>query len=394
MAESFSKVGIGWQVGVPSGWGTYGVNLAVELAKRGIEPALFLLSAHLKLTQPQIELLRPLVAKHKDWYAAATAGGLKLDFPMLHPMGDGFGFHDVLNGVRGRPNVGVPFFESAVIPPENIAAAKQFDLIIAGSSWNAEILAKHGVKQPVRLCLQGVDLTLFNPGPKAGHFGDRFVVFSGGKLEYRKGQDLVVAAFKRFYAKCPQALLVTAWHSPWPQLAAGLKASPHVVANAGVRPDGNLDVTSWLLANGLPDMAFHDIGPIPNAAAPQLLRDVDLAVFPNRCEGGTNLVAMECMACGVPVALSRNTGHLDLITPDNCYSLDMQIPIGAVTKRPDMEGWGESTVDELVATMERAYRDRADAKRRGTAAAAFMQNWGWPAQVERILAAVNECKSV
>lgn len=394
MSVNFSKVGIGWQVGVPSGWGTYGVNLAVELAKRGIEPALFLLSTKLKLTQPQVDLLRPLVAKHKDWYAAAAAGGLVLDFPMLHPMGDGFAYHDVLNGVRGQPNVAIPFFESAVIPPENIEAAKRFDMIIAGSTWNAEILAKHGVKQPVRVCLQGVDLELFQPGPKTGYFGDRFVVFSGGKLEYRKGQDLVVAAFKRFHAKHPQALLVTAWHSPWPQLAEGLRTSPHVTAVAGTKPDGTLDVSSWLLANGLPAAAFHDVGPIPNAATSQLLREVDMGVFPNRCEGGTNLVAMEAMACGIPVALARNTGHLDLIRPDNCYSLDLQIPVGEVTKRDYMVGWGESSVDELAAVMERAYSDRQDAKRRGDAAAAFMKNWGWPAQVDRILSAINECKSV
>jgi glycosyltransferase involved in cell wall biosynthesis len=394
MGEGFSKIGIGWQIAVPSGWGTYGTNLTVTLAARGIEPVLFLLASKLRVTQAQIDLLRPLVARQKEWYDAAQRGGLVVDFPLLHPMGDGLKFHDILNGLRGRPNVAIPFFESAVIPPENIEAAKQFALIIAGSSWNAEVLARHNVKIPVRTCLQGVDLELFTPGPKAGHFGDRFVVFSGGKLEYRKGQDLVVAAFKRFHAKYPQALLVTAWHSPWPQLAGGLKNSPHVVTTAGVKADGTLDVGSWLLANGLPPAAFHDMGPIPNPATPQVLREVDLAVFPNRSEGGTNLVAMECMACGVPVALARNTGHLDLIKPDNCYSLDMQIPIGQVTNRPDMEGWGETSVDELVATMERAYHDRADAKRRGAAGAAFMQDWGWPAQVDRLLAALNELKSV
>jgi glycosyltransferase involved in cell wall biosynthesis len=288
----------------------------------------------------------------------------------------------------------VPFFESAVIPPQNLEDAKRFDLIIAGSSWNAEILAKHNLQVPVRTVLQGVDLELFQPGPKAKHFGDRFVVFSGGKLEYRKGQDLAVAAFKRFHAKHPDALLVTAWHSPWPQIAGGLQASPHVVSTAGVKADGTLDVGSWLLANGLPPTAFHDMGPVPNPAMPQVLREVDMAIFPNRCEGGTNLVAMECMACAVPVALSRNTGHLDLIKPDNCYSLDMQIPIGQVTKRPTMDGWGETSIDELVATMERAYTDRADAKRRGAAGAAFMRSWGWPAQVDRLLAVLNEFKSV
>lgn len=389
MAGNFSQVGIGWTIGMPSGWGTYGVNLAVELARKGIEPAIFLVSPEMRVRRPQMDLLQPALVKQQEWRARSRAGNLTLDFPMLLSLNDGLEFFDALSGTRGAPNVGIPFFESATISPENVAGAKIFDLIIAGSSWNAEIMARHGVTH-VRNCFQGVDLELFKPGPKAGRFKDRFTVFSGGKLEYRKGQDLVVAAFKKFYTRHDDALLVTAWHNPWPQVAEGLCISPHVSRPPRLTKEGTLDVAGWLLANGLPKTAFHDLGAISNTETAPLLREMDLAIFPNRCEGGTNLVAMECMACGVPTALSRNTGHLDLITADNCYSLEMQIPMGEVTNRKAWEGWGESSIDELVANMELAYSDRTDAARRGAAAAAFMKDWGWPAQVERLLAALKE----
>jgi glycosyltransferase involved in cell wall biosynthesis len=390
MAGDFSQVGIGWTVGVPSGWGTYGVNLAVELARKGIEPALFLASRDLRIPTAQMELLQPALLKQPDWQARAKGGGFKLDFPMLLSLGDGLDFYDVLSGARGAPTVGVPFFESAVIPEENVSKARMFDLIVAGSTWNAEVMTRHGVA-PVRKCFQGVDLDLFKPGPKTGRFAGRFAVFSGGKLEYRKGQDLGVAAFKRFYQRHNDALLVAAWHNPWPKTAAqGLSISPHVNGPPGLTREGQLDVIAWLRANGLPETAFHDLGSIANFETASLLREMDLAIFPNRCEGGTNLVAMECMACGIPAALSRNTGHLDLIAADNCYSLDMQIPMGAITNRREWEGWGESSIDELVTKMERAYTDRADAARRGMAGAAFMKDWGWPAQVDRLLAVLRE----
>jgi glycosyltransferase involved in cell wall biosynthesis len=385
----FAEVGIGWEVGVPSGWGTYGVNLAVELARMGIAPALFLVSSKTNLPAEQLESLRPALTKQRARLTAARAGGLPLDFPMLYSLGDGLDFEDVLMGARGSPQVGVPFFESATIPQANLEGARAFDLIVAGSSWNAEVMARHGLTH-VRSCLQGVDLTLFKPGPKTGRFKGRFAIFSGGKLEYRKGQDLVVAAFKRFHARHADALLVTAWHNPWPKIAARLALSPHVAGPPGTKPDGSLDVPGWLRANGLPDDSFHDLGTLANASTAPLLREMDMAVFPNRCEGGTNLVAMECMACGIPTALARNTGHLDLIAPDNCYSLDMQLPIAALTGRPDLEGWGETSIDELVAKMEQAYTDRADAARRGAAAAAFMQSWGWPAQVQRLVGVLRE----
>ena len=61
-----------------------------------------------------------------------------------------------------------------------------------------------------------------------------------------------------------------------------------------------------------------------------LLKRVNAAIFTNRGEGGTNLVAMEAMASGVPVIISNNTGHVDIINEDWCYPLTKQKPISEV----------------------------------------------------------------
>jgi glycosyltransferase involved in cell wall biosynthesis len=111
---------------------------------------------------------------------------------------------------------------------------------------------------------------------------------------------------------------------------------------------------------------------------PPILREMDAAVFTNRSEGGTNLVAMECMACGIPVVLSRNTGHLDLIKNDNCYPLDDQ---RAVENRwnsvGDVACWGESQVDEVVERFEQIFADRETARKRGLRAARMMLGMTW-----------------
>jgi glycosyltransferase involved in cell wall biosynthesis len=346
-----------------------------------------MVSAEAALADAQRAVLAPALAAYPKWYNARLAGPASYDFPILHALGDKLDFPPDTAGLNGRPDVGVVFFESAVIPAANLEGAKRFALIVTGSTWNTDILARHGFDRTV-FCPQGVDLSLFKPVPRVGAFAGRFAVFSGGKLEYRKGQDLVVAAFKRFHSRHPDALLVTAWHSPWTAFAQSVAMSPHVSGLPGVKAAGQLDVAGWLVANGLPADSFVEVGLLPNSAIPSLLQEVDLAIFPNRSEGGTNLVAMECMAMGVPVVLSRNTGHLDLIRSDNCYSLDMQIPVGAVTGRPDLDGWGESSIDELVARMEEAYTDRARAEAIGKAGHAFMQTWDWPTQIERFLKAL------
>ncbi len=39
----------------------------------------------------------------------------------------------------------------------------------------------------------------------------KFVVFSGGKLEFRKGQDLAVAAMRIFMQRHSDVVFITAW---------------------------------------------------------------------------------------------------------------------------------------------------------------------------------------
>ena len=386
---AFNRVGIGWQIGVPSGWGTYGVNLAVELSRRKIEPELFFLANPLNLLPDHQETLSGALKRQPDRYAAFRRGSVNLDFPLLHALGDKLDFPDIVRGLSGSPNVGVVFFETAKIPDANIKPIEDFALIVTGSSWNAEVLRAHGLEN-VRNCPQGVDPRIFAPGERSDRFDGRFAIFSGGKLEYRKGQDLVVAAFKVFRERHPEALLVSAWHNPWPEAAKSLGMSTHVDAVPDTNADGQLDVKKWLGDSGLPEESFLDLGPLANSQSAGVLRDVDLAVFPNRCEGGTNLVAMECMACGVPVVLSRNTGHLDLIQSNNCYALDFQIPIGEITGRDDLEGWGESSIDELIAKMEEAFQNRDEAKQRGAAGSAFMSEWTWERQVGQLIGALEE----
>jgi glycosyltransferase involved in cell wall biosynthesis len=87
---------------------------------------------------------------------------------------------------------------------------------------------------------------------------------------------------------------------------------------------------------------------------------------------------MECMACGIPVVLSRNTGHLDLIKDDNCYPLDDQKAVeNRWTSVGDVACWGESQVGEVVERLEEIFQDRAGAKKRGLRAARMMQRMTW-----------------
>ena len=147
-------------------------------------------------------------------------------------------------------------------------------------------------------------------------------------------------------------------------------------------------ITRWAMDNGVPVNAFIDLGWLPNRAMPAVLWDMDAAVFPNRCEGGTNLVAMEAMACGVPCILSANTGHLDIIADDNCFALGDQRPVTDPNSRTSM--WRESQVEQIVEQLEKIYTDRAVAQQRSEVGAAFISNLSWQNQTAVLIDAVSD----
>ncbi len=383
------RLGIAWTVGLPSGGGVYALNLALTLARKGVEPVLLNVAKGIDIDPLRAHLLLPALQAHgalRDSLAANK--GRRLAFPVLQPMGDRLTAYPSFRDSPGRPDIGLLFFEHADIPPKALAQAARLPLIIAGSSWNARVLTELGLSN-VACCPQGIDPALFHPGPKAGLFPGRFLVFSGGKLEYRKGQDIVVAAFRAFRQRHPDAVLVCGWANLWPESMAEIARSPHVDGVPEVK-DGRLDLVPWLVRNGIPDDAILDLGLVRNTQMPMVLRECDLAVFPSRCEGGTNLPAMEAMACGLPTVLSRNTGHLDLVG-DHVAVLTRQAAVSANAAETGRRDWGESSVEELLEAMDRAYANRDAAAARGRAAVAFMAGWSWDRRVDRLLEAARSC---
>ncbi len=351
-------VWLGWQISSRSGWGILGLNVFFQWAVRADITPLMAFPID-KETLSLIDPLRLSVVSKAieasnefvDVVAKTPGPRVDLDGTVIELIAP----YDLPTRIFGKRNIGRCIFENA-----NVAAFEgrlgKFDALLCGSNWNADLLRKE-TGRTVTVIFEGIDPSLFCPGARSGIMDpDKFYIFSGGKVELRKGQDLVLRAFKEFSRRHDNAVLVTAWHSPWPKISAGFKGT--LDAPLELDDKGLVNIKKWVTDNGIDPSRVIEIFSTPNQLMPTLLREIHVALQPSRAEACTNLPAMEAMACGVPVIVGDNTGMKDLITEDNCVRLSVQ---GIVPQRKpnySTAGWGESSVDEIVEALEMLYVDR------------------------------------
>lgn len=380
---------LNWQPSSVHGWGVYGINLALNWLREGRLFPIFSQAFQMELIrldpirQAKFHTLHQATTELERQLLQQPVGqSLNLDLPVVHALANGLKTNSSFNQqmLISSCLTGVVFFEDTNLTLDAFQRANLYRLIITGSTWNQRVLEANGC-QNVTTIMQGVDHTIFHAENRASPTPERFLVFSGGKLEFRKGQDLVVKAFSRFVEIYPDAVLVTAWHSPWQNLAQELDHSG-ITTPIVYDQNGRVNVSDWLIQNGIPSQNFMDLGLIPNNQIANTIRQMDLALFPNRAEGGTNLVAMECMACGIPVILSGNTGHLDLVQDGNCLILKDQKPVSHFKVGTD--GWGESQVDEIIDHLIFAYNNRDYLAHIGAQGADFMKQYSWEKQSAKL----------
>lgn len=393
MPPSQSHVGIAWHLDQLSGWGNYGYQIIKHMCL-GTEYRPVLLEDRDHGFSDSIE--KALIDRRLDEPLKANPGRVermisirrKASIPVLHALGENArpAFSKRSAGILGSTNHALTFFENGNISEISRDIYNRFESVTAGSSWNADLLAGNRVRN-VEMCIQGIDPSRFHPAPNRNLFPDRFVIYAGGKMEFRKGQDIVLRAISKFIETHDDALLICVWGNKWAN-SNGYRwfaNSPHIENPPRPKSGTNVDLLRWFETFGLRQrhvMAFHHY---PHADTPGLIREADVAVFANRCEGGTNLVAMETMACGIPTIISKNTGHLDIIFDGACLPLTDQRQVVIDEAGYDASHWGESSVDEIIAHLEFAYDQREKARSIGAAGARKMQKFTWDKQVGHLI---------
>jgi glycosyltransferase involved in cell wall biosynthesis len=313
----------------------------------------------------------------QDEYTAIKSGLItQVNSPVLQCI-SGNSLEPAGPDLKGTKRVGYTFFEDNILPPQYIENGRKFfDVIAAGSKWNEEVLRAYGLTN-VTTVIQGIDPLIFNPVNRVKeYFKDRFVVFSGGKFELRKGQDIVIRAYKVLQDKYDDVMLVNSWFNMWQFSLETMAASPYL--KFAIKSDDYAEMMNHVLHdNGIDLNRVITTMPRPNYGMPKIYSNTDVGLFPNRCEGGTNLVLMEYMACGKPAIASFNTGHRDILADDNSLKINsmqkMNISSGDVLTAK----WDEPDLDETISHLEWAYHNRDRLRDLGNKAGKDLSHLTW-----------------
>jgi phosphatidylinositol alpha-mannosyltransferase len=132
----------------------------------------------------------------------------------------------------------------------------------------------------------GVDLKKYKPVKKRQPLsgaGTRTIVYLG-RVEKRKGSDLLLKAFAQLVKQMPATHLVIAGDGP---MAPKLKA--------------------YVKAESVPNVHFP--GYVSEKEKIRLLSNADLACFPSPYGEGYGIVILEAMATGTPMLAGNNVGY-------------------------------------------------------------------------------------
>lgn len=376
--------------GTAHGWGVCGRYLASELAE--------LVNLHF-ITEPfefknignvnQFEVLSKCFLPVEQLNGSKDANGnICANVPIIQAI-TGVDFLPYLTHIQGSITVGYTFFENNILSEKNLKQAENYyDLIATGSHWCEDVLKSYNFPK-TKTVIQGIDPVLFHQMEQKEMHQDYFVIFSGGKLEFRKGQDLVIRAVKVIQEKYKDVLLVTSWFNNWPHSLNSMGYSPYI--RFEMPPGAYQDAVKHLLSiNGIDVERVIIYPPLRNNVMPEVYRNTDIGLFPNRCEGGTNLVMMEYMACGRPVIASNLTGQKDVLNQEYAFLIPKKRDINIHQNNQLIAKWEDPDLDEIIEKLDWAYHNRYIIKDMGTKGSEAMLRFTWKESAQAFYNIIKE----
>ena len=200
--------------------------------------------------------------------------------------------------IGNGPKIAWTIFELDRLKPEEIHHIKEQDVVLVPSKWAKQIVEPYAKR--VEVVPLGVNNIVFSAS-----YADRILTpgktnfFFCGKIEIRKGVDILHHIFRKAFTPKDNVHLYVSWHNPFldQNSIKSLEQEYHNVLGD--------QFTS------LPWQASHK-------ELANYMNQMDCGVFPTRAEGWC-FPALEMMACQKPIIITNYSGQTEFVNKDNAY---------------------------------------------------------------------------
>jgi len=196
------------------------------------------------------------------------------------------------------------------------------DVIVSASPIEPRIIEEYyNISREIHIVPPGVDAEFFSPKAKLRKIESlpEKYIFSTGRIEYTKGFDLLIRAFKYVKQEVPDITLILGGGSLKPtELELRIRRELKELIE-------KLNLVGSVIQTGR----------IPNELLPIYYANARVVALPSRYDL-FGIVALEALACGTPVVVSKYAGVSVYITEDVGYVCDPENPKEFSSKLVDL----------------------------------------------------------
>ncbi len=273
-----------------TGYGIAGYNIAKQLISSGVNLSISIPGKHTKHIAEDFQDLKTLV-ENSIYNYDINAPYIKL----WHQ-------HDLESVQFTRSKYYAwPIFELDIFTPYEVANLNIPDELIVCSQWAKEIVDAH-VNKKVSVVPLGVDREIFKPQQREDN--ENYVFFNIGKLEIRKGHDILPRLFSKAFEKKDKVelrLLVN-------NIFLSAQEMSHYINQVKSTKLGDRIHFSPVLPNSQSVADFINRG--------------DCGIFISHAEGW-GMESLETLSCGKPHIVTDYSAHTEYCNSDNSYLVDI-----------------------------------------------------------------------
>ena len=275
-------------------YGVVGYNLLKSLYKNGTNVSLFPIGNIFPLPNIDIGLIRETLDNSEYFNKSDPCIRLWHQFDMTHFVGNG-------------PKIGFTIFEINKFSQKEKHQLAALDYLIVCSEWAKTVVENEvpSLKNRIIIYQLGVDIDLL-PKQNILSRGDTYNFVNIGKLEIRKGHDILGAIFNKAFRPDDNVCLNISWNNPF-MSPEEIQEWQRFYLETDMGRAGKIMFMPW----------FDNQADLFKA-----IQKMDCGIFPSRAEGW-NLELAECISLGLPVIATNYSAHTEFCNSKNSYLVDI-----------------------------------------------------------------------